>query len=323
MKNKDFVELTIKIRLLEKKLLSKANMARIIETPNATEALRQISQHSEYDFSSIKKPEDYEAVVKEALEGTYALLYSLSPDKRVVDIPAVKYAYHNLKTLLKSRHSGKSTDGILSPVCEIDLEKGDLPGHIAKAWGEAESAYLKSDDPQSIDVVLDRHMFARMLSLCEEVKSEFITEYTRLSIDMYNIKTLLRVRGMKRGVRFLSECLVPGGLTDKQLLLSYYDKEPDALSSIPFCKYYFGDIIKNGLESYSKAGNFAGLDKLLDDYLVEFSKKSKYYAFCPEVLFAYLISKENEVRQIRILMSCKLNDIRAEVLRERLRDNYV
>ena len=323
LKNEDFIELTIRIRLLEKKLLTKANITRIIEAPNATEALRQISQHSEYDFSSLKKAEDYEAVVKEHIEGVYALMYGLSPDSRVVDIPAAKYGYHNLKTLLKSKHSGKDANGILSPVCALDLSKDDLPPHITAAWGEAEAAYLKTADPQSIDVVLDRHMFARMLALCEELKSDFITEYTRLSIDVFNIKTLLRVKGMKRGARFLSECMAAGGLTDKQLLLSYYDKEPGALSLIAFCKYYFGDIIKNGLDSHSKAGNFAALDKLFDDYLVEFSKKSKYYAFGPEVLFAYIISKENEIRQIRILMSCKLNDIRADIIRERLRDNYV
>jgi len=309
------------------------------------EALRQISQDSEYDFSVIKKPDDYEAILLDGIRNTYAFMYELSPDRRVVDIPAVKYDFHNLKTLVKSKYIDKDMSGILRNITGLDLSENDLtdkdkipkdskqptesclpdesrlPQYIVEARDEAEAAYLRCKDPQSIDIVLDRHMFARMLALCEEVRSDFITNYMRLSIDFFNMKTMLRVKNMKRGMRFLSECLIPGGLTDTLYFLSHYDKTPDAMASVFFYKY-FGETFKDGIESFTKIGNFSGLEKHFDNRLIDFSKNSKYFAFGPEVVFAYIISKENEIRQLRILLTCKLNGIRTEILKERLRDNY-
>jgi V/A-type H+-transporting ATPase subunit C len=198
---------------------------------------------------------------------------------------------------------------------------GDLPEYIYDAADEVESAYEEKKDPQEIDLILDRLMFQHMLSLCERLENEFITEYVRLSIDFYNIKTLMRVKNMQKGSRFLNECLVPGGLTDKSFLLENYDKPPDALASVFYYKY-FGEPVKKGLESYAKTGNFSNLEKLFDNYLIEYVKKAKFIPFGPEVLFAYIVSKENEIRQIRILMTSKINHIQTDAIKERLRDNY-
>jgi V/A-type H+-transporting ATPase subunit C len=42
----------------------------------------------------------------------------------------------------------------------------------------------------------------------------------------------------------------------------------------------------------------------------------------PETVFAYIAAKENEIRQARIILTCKANGVSPDVLRERLRDNY-
>lgn len=332
MKVEDFVEASAYMRVLEKKMLDNAAMIRISEAANALEALRQISQSSEYDFSSIKRTEDYEAVLKSGLKKTYDLLYKLSAHREIVDVPAAKYDFHNLKVAVKSKYTGKSMSYLYSDITDLSAkdidayvlndEKSDtLPDYILKAVSDTEISYAESKDPQQIDIVFDRHMFARMLDLCKIIESEFITEYVRLSIDFYNIKTLMRVKNMHKGTRFLNECFISGGLTDTDFFLVNYDKSPDMIASVFYYKY-FGDIMSKGIESYNKTGNFSSLEKLFDDCLIEYTKKSKYSAFGPEVLFAYILSKENEARQIRILVTCKNNNMRMETLKERLRDNY-
>jgi len=52
-------------------------------------------------------------------------------------------------------------------------------------------------------------------------------------------------------------------------------------------------------------------------------KDAKYVSFGPEPVIAYIFAKENEIKLIRIIMVGKINGIDGEVIRERLRENYV
>ena len=52
-------------------------------------------------------------------------------------------------------------------------------------------------------------------------------------------------------------------------------------------------------------------------------KAAKIIPFGVEPFLAYIYAKETEIKIIRIIMVGKLNNIAAEVIRERLRDIYV
>jgi V/A-type H+-transporting ATPase subunit C len=260
------------------------------------------------------------------------MLYKISKNKDLIDILSLKYDFHNLKTAVKAKFLGIDAVGVYSDAGAISVAEikkylaepkrtGDLPDFIYDAADAVLKAFEDHSDPQEIDILLDKKLFEQMLVLCDEIQNDFITEYVRLSIDFYNIKTLLRVKNMQKGTRFLGECLVPGGKADKSYFLENYDKSPDTLAQVFYYKY-FGDTVKQGMESYAKTGNFSDLEKLFDNYLIEYVKKSKYIPYGPEVLFAYIVSKENEIRQIRILMTAKINNIGTDVIKERLRDNY-
>lgn len=326
------MEASAYLRVLEKRMLNSDSINRIADAPNASEALRLLSQNSEFEFSSLKRTEDYEDVLKSELKKTYDLLYKLSKSREVIDIPASKYGFHNLKVALKSKYTNKEADYLYSDITDLNLDvvkdfvfngekKDELPEYIVNAVEETESSYAENKDPQGIDIVLDRHMFAYMLTLCDKIQNDFITEYVRLSIDFHNIKALMRIKNMQKGSRFLNESLIPGGLTDTNFFLENYDKSPDTLASVFYYKH-FGDVMQKGIESYNKTGNYGNLEKLFDNCLIEYVKKAKYVAFGAEVLFAYIISKENEIRQIRILVTCKNNNMQIDTLKERLRDNY-
>jgi V/A-type H+-transporting ATPase subunit C len=121
--------------------------------------------------------------------------------------------------------------------------------------------------------------------------------------------------------KFLKEALCAGGKIPKAEIFGHFDKTPAVIAEV-FAYKYIGKIMKAALENYEKTGDFSNLEKLLDNFLMDYVKKSKFISFGPEVLMSYIVSKENEARQIRIIMSCKINNIPSGELRERLRDNY-
>jgi V/A-type H+-transporting ATPase subunit C len=333
MKDTDFVSATAYLRVQEKRLLQNATLERLADAQNAAEALRMLSQNSDYDFAALKDPAAYEASLKTELRRVYALGYKLADENRgVVDILAAKYDYHNAKTALKAAHFRQRTENPYVTVTDIDpaaieayvanpAAKTELPAHLTAAITKAEELFAKTGNPQDIDVALDLALFARMTALAEDLGNEFITEYVQMSVDFYNIKTLLRVKAMQKGTAFLAEALAKGGKTPLSFFVENYPRTPAAMVPVFYYKY-FGDAMRIGIESYEKTGNLSVLEKCFDNLGVAHTKQAKYLAYGAEVLFAYLLSKENEIRQIRILITCKLNHIGQEATRERLRDNY-
>lgn len=335
MQSSDFVNASSYVRVLEKRLLTGAGIERAADAPGALEALRMLSQNSDYNFSALNRPEDYEGLLKAELKRVYKMAYGLTKHRQIIDVLACKYDYHNIKAALKEKHYKGRTAPPYFYVTDIDpalIEnsvngqgesalKSDLPAHLVFAIDEAKAEFEKTQNPQSIDIALDRAMFKYMLNLCAETGNEFITKHVKTQIDFYNVKALLRSKNMQKGSAFLSECLIDGGLTDTSFFITNYNKAYSAMVPAFYYKV-FGDAMKKGVEDYEKTGNFAGLERLFDNHLIEETKKVKYITYGPEILYAYLFSKENEVRQVRILVTAKQNNIRADMLKERLRENY-
>jgi len=313
---------------MEKTLLTREQWQRAVDAPDVAEALRYMG--GGYNFSSLKNPDAYEPLLQAKLKETYERLYTLCPEPEVVDVLNLKYVFHNLKVLAKSaasEHAKQNSEGLLSEVTALSAnevlagEKGEAPAYAVAAYQEMLNAYGETRDPQAVDMAGDRLMYARMLELAEGLGNEFILKYVQMSIDVYNLRLLVRSKNMQRGVRFLRASLLPGGLTDTDFMKDNYDKPFDTIAQR--CYYaYFGDAMRLSEESYEKNKNFATLEKLTDNLLTAHIASAKYIAFGPEPLFAYLVARENEIRQMRIVITCKINHISEDVLRERLRELY-
>lgn len=322
----DYAEAIGVLREMEKTLMNREQWQRAVDAPDVTEALRVMS--GDYDFSA--SHDTYEPVLQAKLKETYDRLYTLCVEPEVVDILNVKYIFHNLKVLVKasvSEHARQNSNAILSEVAAVtpqDMlagEKGGCPAYVTEARQAMEAAYAETRDPQSVDMVADRLMHERMLSLAEGLGNEFILQYVKMFIDLYNIRLLMRVQNMRLGARFLHGALLEGGLTDPSLFREMHDKSIDVIA-VKFYYKYFGEALRQSEESYEKTHNYSMLEKQADNLLTAHIAQAKYVAFGPEPLFAYILARENEIRQMRIVITCKLNHISEDTLRERLRDLY-
>lgn len=334
MKNTDFLSMSSYVRVQEKRLLDKNSIDRVADAPSTQEALRMLSQNTDYDFTSLRRPEDYETVVKAELARVYRMAYDVAKNfPALPEILGCKYDFHNVKAALKAKYLGQPDSApfveitpvpaaLIAKVVEKFDSKANLPAHIMQAIVAGSEAFDKSGNPQDIDITVDKLMYTHMMKLAQELGSDFIIGYVRAAVDFYNLKTLMRVKSMQKGTAFLAECMADGGNTDPSFFLQNYGKTAGALSMAFVFKSY-GPQLKAGVEAYERGGNYSELERLLDNYLIDYVKSAKRVSFGPEILFAYLVSKENEVRQIRILAACKINQISSEVLKERLRDNYV
>ena len=93
-------------------------------------------------------------------------------------------------------------------------------------------------------------------------------------------------------------------------------------AAVRFEAYDIHKAIDEGGEAMIKEGTFTNLEKLCDDALMEFVKQAKYITFGLEPMIAYLISRQMEIKCIRILMGRKAVGTDPQVIRERMRETY-
>ncbi|MEG2936248.1 MAG: V-type ATP synthase subunit C [Clostridium sp.] len=333
MDRMDFTHAVARLRVMEKRLLDKNKVERLLDSNGAEEVLR-ILQETAYGegINNIESAYEYEKVLKEELINLYDSLYKISPVKDVIDIMSMRYDYHNIKVLLKAKALSKDLSNILIPIgtIPVDILKNSiltgelktLGKYIADAIKDIEVKFEESKDPQVIDVLLDKYMFNNMLSRAKELNIDYITRYALESIDITNIKTMLRVKKQNKDGRFLEAVLIPNGTINERI---YIEGLNDSLEGFiaKISRTEYSKVLSSILEEYTASGNISSLDALYDNYIMNHSKDAKRVNFGPEPIIAYIIAKETEIKIIRIIMVGKINNVSTEIIRERLRDLYV
>ena len=329
MDRMDYGQSVVTIRVLEKRLLTKNRIERMIESETCEEVLKLLSE-TEYsqDMTDIQNSRDYEKILKRETERVFSLVRNMSKNKEVVDILSLKYDYHNLKVLVKSKVFEKDNTNLLMNAGTIDITKFktksetqslDLPEEILEAIAE-----IKKEEnltPQKIDIIVEKYYFKNLVNLSKKIDVKVITDYVKGLIDFQNIITLFRVQKQNRDAKFLDSIIFEGGTIPKDKIVASLNDSSETILN-KFKKEKLGPYLVKGVEVFNETKRLSEFEKISDNYLMELNKESKYIVFGPEPLFTYLVAKEREINAIRLIMVSKINNISSEKIRERLRDTY-
>ena len=328
-----FTQALSRIWVFETRLLDRTKIERMIEAPSAEEALKILNE-TEYSniLSKAKRVNDYENILSYELKRVYELMYELCPVKDVVDLMSVKYRYHNLKVLLKGKFLSKDLSNLLIDLGIEDLKElksiidldnfDDLKGYTKKAVIEVVKDFEENKDPQKIDIIVDRYMFDEMKDIKKKLDYKFTDKLVLATIDLTNIRTLIRLKKQGQGREFAAKVLISGGAIDKDTLISIINETPENIIT-KLSTTIYSDIIKEGIESFKESNSASLLEKLSDNYIMDLMKGARLVTFGPDRILSYIYAKETEIKVVRIIMVGKLNNITGEVIRERLRDIYV
>ncbi len=324
-----FAFATGRVRALEAKLLTKAHYTRLLDAPDLPEAWRTLAEMG-YAKASERKPEEFEEVLTDELRAVYKTLTSLAPEGSHLEWLARRYDFHHLKVYLKAKLLGEDPrEGVLDGVGTVPpklLEAsvatevwGALPPELATAAVTALAEYESTKAPQNIDIVIDRKLFEY---LGEAVRGHpFLETLVAIWADLLNLKSLARAKLMGRDRAFASKILLPGSLEASSLLAlldANIEAWADELRHTPYA-----EVLSRGLAYLAERGSLTLLEKLSDDFVMGFLKRAKLALYGPEPLVAYVLAKETELKNMRILLVGKLNGIPKEIIEEHLREPYV
>ena len=333
MERMDFIQAESRTRVLETRLLSRATVERMVEAKDIEEVIKILGE-TEYAnvIGGLKRAEEYEKILSSELNRVYKLMYEIAKDRTVVDLLALKYDYHNLKVLVKEKLLQKDLENLYIPIGMLDIERvraeylGDrlkeIDARFKAALDDVNRDFEANNDPQRIDIIMDRHYFSHIYDLAKETEIPLFINYVQDLIDFTNIKTLIRVKKQNKDIQFLEEALIPNGkISADEIVLSLNDSIEDIMNK--YKNYDISPEVRKGLEAYKQSGRLSEFEKQMDDYLMELNKPSKFIHFGPEPVFSYIVAKETEIKILRIIMVSKINNIAPDNIRERLRDLYV
>lgn len=329
IKDTDYLFLSTRIRALERSLLTRERMDRMLDATSDEDALKVLSECGYPEVEEVTV-DGINAMLAKARERTFDDLYLFAPDRTILDVFKVKYDYHNAKVLLKSEARGAEADQLLVDTGRVPPEElrdhirasdfRGLPGKLASAIPEARETLGATGDPQLSDFVLDRAYFADMFDLADRSGSAFLAGYVRINIDVANLKSLVRTLRMGKDVDFLRGVLFSGGNLDVRRILNGVN------SGAGITDLYTTSLLREAAEAGAGAINGGGLtqfEKLCDDAIMAYVGNARYVAFGEAPVVSYLVARESESTAIRIIMTGRLAKLNADVIRERLREPYV
>ena len=330
MDRSKFIQSSTRLRVMEKELLKSENFIRASETETLEDALRSLSDtvYNKY-INKISSPTEYEYILKEELTRFYDELFDISPSKIPIRLITLKYFYHNLKVIIKEDIGKKDLKDLYMNIGDFDLKeyrdalvKGSKKNKYFELIQRVEEIYEEKKDPQLIDIYLDNAYFTELLELAEESQVDLFIEYAKNLIDFTNIRTLLRAKKQEKDVEFLRQIIIEGGNVRKETYLDLLNREVSSDTDV-FKKLEIYKYIKEALDSFKERGNLSDFEREMDNYFIDLIKNVKYITYGPEVIFANVLAKEMEIKNLRIILVSKLNGLDSEFIREKLRDTYV
>lgn len=276
---------------------------------------------------------DIETFIRREQNKLFDLIYDTLPERKELSLLLLPFDYHNLKVCLKAEFLGLTPDdNYLVSTGDIDRHKIvamvkernyiHMSTNMKAAMESAIDLFGRGNDPQEIDLVMDKACYKEMSEKARESGVDFLVGLVELEIDLLNIKSFVRLKQMKMPWTFFQKIFLEGGRIAESLFIGAYE-EPYGQFAEKLAPYGLKDAVLEGTNKLQESGEFWLLEKLTADALMEYNKKAKYLSFGIEPIAGYWTAKEVEIDNLRIILLGKKIGLSPEKIGERLRESYV
>lgn len=262
----------------------------------------------------------------------YSELEDTVPDISLLNVFRCKYDCNNIKAAIKCEGRFADIDDMLYSCSVLSKEElykaikendfSALPKNMARAAKEASEEFKASKDPQIVDILLDKACYLDMLELSKS--DEMIYSWVRLKIDITNLLITMRIIRMNaesNDLSLLDNALLDGGSIPQSTFTEGYLSGTEKLFSL--LEYSDLSELIGRIKRSGATVSLSVAEREADNYFMELIKEAKLVSFGAASVAAYITANEYAIRNIRIVFAGKNADLPAELIKERLRENYV
>ncbi|MBN1392005.1 MAG: V-type ATPase subunit [Sedimentisphaerales bacterium] len=315
---------TAQVRALETRMLGRTVLQNMAEAENFEQAVDLLAG-DEYALPHHSKSfAEVENVLLLRRSAVRKLFEELMIDRQVVELFKSRCDFANLKLALRRMLTEKplgtdySNDGNVPPeVLEQvlgDENYGLFPDYMAEATEQAVLAYYQNKDIRRIDYAIDWLQAKYNLRKARQLKSLFLIGLFRIQIDLTNIRTMLRLKFTESEYR---DVFLSGGFIELERFEKALDTDYESQGQL-FLVLPYSRVVETGAAYVASDKSFLRLEQQCDDYLTGFLKTTAQITAGPQPVIAYLLMKENEIRNVRLILTAKKNFLDTKLILDRI-----
>lgn len=319
-----YIYAVARIRALEMSLMSQAAIEQLVATDSYKKAVQFIIEKGWGDSDNASMDEN--DIFRAETDKTWAAVAEMVNDMSVFDVIRLPDLYHNLKAAIKTVVAGKTPAHVFFDNAEIDGQKmlsivsdkawDRLPEHMRDCAREAWDCMAQAGDGQMCDAVIDRGTLLAIMQAAKKADDRLLRDYAETTVAVADIK--IAVRSMKTGKNkdFMKRAMAECNTLDIDRLATA------AVAGMEEIERYLADTAyAGGAEALSESAS--AFERWCDNRIIETIKPQKYNPFTVGPIVAYILARLNEIKTVRIILTCKLNQLPEEAIRERVREMYV
>lgn len=303
-------------KTLQRKLLSENQLELILSAKTVDEMKRGLEDTYLAPYMSRFEKQGLSGILEDTIKDTKKELQETEPEKGLLDVLWLKYDFYNLRTCIKSKIANLNQEETLAKCFESGLFS---PRNILTAYNEhtlstlhprlaeAEKEAEKYKEIGDIDLAINK----QYLLAASEYKHPFVKEYVTILIDLFNLKSQLRLKTSHE--KHPKDIFIQKGSFVKK------DTE-DKTKILKLLSRFGGDAIwKKAIEKFTDHGDYSLLDRASEEYLSLWLKTKSFELFSPAPLFEYFNAKKNNAQLINSIYAGKKVGIPENDLRTWLR----
>ncbi|MGT2797182.1 V-type ATPase subunit [Streptococcus intermedius] len=334
MNDNTFAQVNTEISIHESSFLSPAQYEQLLRA-SSSESRSAALEGTAYNpnHEQLTDLNTIERFLMKHLFAEYTWAFDVSPESALVEFFTLKYTYHNLKVLLKHKATGLNLRHLLIPVGSYSLDMLEqlittfsaeycpklMVDEIEATWAE----YQDYQDVRVLEIGMDLAYFAHLKRLESEFEDERLKQLVRLTIDFYNAITVQRAIRHQKPHSFMTQLLSDdGSLTSAEWIeLAEKGQLIDWFSQVNPLEF------DAELRSYEEKMHLGKLTNLELEYLADLVpfkllEQGRFETSGPLPLARYLLGKELEVKNLRLILTGLTNQLPVEIIKERMRPIY-
>lgn len=296
-----------RIRVLETRLLDSGKWARLRE--GSREDAARLLAESGYGGGKPGAKAEPEQLIRAETEETHRVIAELSPEPAWTDLFLLPTDAHNIKAIYKGRVLGQDVSrllvdgGTISPeLLRICIENGEY-SMLPPAFG----AVLEKEYPDLLrfSAAVDRAVFEHIRQVLKKKKNPLLSRYFEAQVDFTNVVSTLRAVRLHWDGEKLETVLLPGGTIPAETFPAALTVPAEGLSAA-LAKGENASAIGRVLGDYLQSGDITQAEQRFTEERIALLKNGDDSAFSIGPIVCYLMQRETEARQLRVLFAEKM-----------------
>lgn len=332
MQDSSYGPLNTTVRVHENNLLNQSDYDRMLSAQTYEDAVRVLTETSYRDgVDSAVNTKEYDDMLMTNLKETYRWVLNQSPNQLLSELMTLGYAYHNIKVLFKEELTGKDFDKTLIeiglyPIFEfrraVSQGQSDvLPELYIQNINNLRNEFAETPRLNDIDIFVDRAYVHHLKRLSEQIDDVDVTRYIEKLIDNTNMSIFFRALAGNRGMTHLQATITDEGAISTAFFVEVAQGGMENAIRVFSESPDYRDIIAQAID---EEGHFSlrRLEQAIDNATETYLAQAKFHVFGPLPVLAFISAKEIEVKNIRLVLTGKINNIESDIVRDRMRLDY-